>query len=286
MSKETLCVTLLLALSSIGAQSALAHDDPSETPFWAPLPVEATAMPANFIVDNQTEASLRFDVTWGQASPFSAASAEHDFGALGLYEEFLCNCVCGEDCVDCEEPMERVVDIAPGESHAFAWGGYFWRLGQSRIGSCMQPFASLSGEYLVVACTQSGAQCASTTVNLPATDPIRIVFGSESTPPECDTHPEVAERAVRSALGRMSIGSIVTDRHAVCDVETAVCHDDDEEAELGTAADTCELHAWLRDDGVEVLVHLPLPEGTLGGEQYRTWFDPYATRVRRVQYTQ
>ena len=287
MAKQTTLMSLTCGLALLTLVTAVLADEPeSQTRFLSPLPEGGIASVNTISVVNQTSAPLRLDVSWGRLSPFSAAALDSPLGALSVYAPFYCDCLCGGECVECEEPNDAWVDIAPGETTIFDWPGQLARVGLSEWGGCADLFNPAPGRYLFVVCAAGAEACTNTEVALPTVEPIQLVFNDEAQAPTCAELPDIALRAARTALARMDRNNVVRARLSECDPGAVACHDGNAEVELSTEARSCDLHAWLRAGEVELLVNLPLPEGWVGGAQFRTWFEPFATQIRRVEYTQ
>ena len=287
MVNRTMLGYLVIGLALLTFATTVSADEPeNQAPFWSELPDGGTATATTISVANQTSTPVRLDVSWGRLAPFSAAALDSTLGTFSVYAPFYCDCLCGGECVECEEPEDAWIDIAAGETTAIDWLGQLARVGMSEWGGCTDVFSPTPGRYLFVVCTAGGAACADAEVTLPAVEPIQLVLTDTAPAPTCAERADIAVRAARTALAHMDLKNIVRTRLSACYPNTVACHDGSEEVELSTEAGRCDLHAWLRSGEVELLVNVPLPEGWVGGAQFRTWLEPFATQIRRVQYTQ
>jgi len=302
---------ILFVIACGGSEAAPSHppeprtvSEPQAVPAPAPAAVAApdeapaAASPVTISILNDTDAPLRFDRTFGPASPLSVERLD---GALArgtsldqqdddLSHRWIatCACHCGPGvCPDCEPPMPVIVTLAPGERYELPWNGLFRRGATGPADNpCLVSFSPAADRYRFTGCAEQGG-CARRVARLPATEPIEIRMSARARATTCaDLDPAVMQRI--GPLVRSAVQGVLRDRPVASCPTTPTCVMPDEIAatQARTHAGECALLAIPRGFEVEYRVHLPLPEGYNGGENFAHFYDPAGARMLRARYEQ
>lgn len=259
-------------------------------------PGEARA--AEIRVINDTAHAVVLERSFGPAEPLaivrldgpldpSARVEQHDDARSARWVA-TCGCPCGEGaCPQCEPPMLVRETLAPDGVYTLPWSGRLVRDRQNDHGdTCAEPFTPPAGRYLLTACTVEGP-CARAEVRLPASGPIELRLSSAATLAACgDVSASAMERA--GATLRSSLRHVLRERPLDrCPARPRCVGPDAIEAALSDAHDQpCSLFVVPRGHELEAILLAPLPAGWSGGEQFRQWLDPDATRTLRARYEQ
>ena len=267
---------------------------PGDTPTAASGEVRATAIR----VVNDTAHPAVLERTFGPAEPLAIVRLDGPLDPTARLEQeddarsnrwvATCGCPCGDHaCPECEPPMPVSETLAPGGVYALPWSGRLVRYRQNDHGdTCAEPFAPPAGRYLLTACTTEHG-CGRAEVRLPASAPIEVRLSSALTLDACeDVSAHAMERA--GAGLRSSLRHVLRERPLDrCPARPRCVAPDAIEAALRDAHDApCSLFVVPRGRELEAILLAPLPAGWNGGEQFRQWLDPDATRVLRARYEQ
>ncbi|MBT3219087.1 MAG: hypothetical protein HN348_08355 [Proteobacteria bacterium] len=262
---------------------------PFLSPFVDTPNLDAPAQVAEIVVINDTTAALSFNVTYGLHQPFLVAPLEAELGLVSLNgKKHMCDCQCGKGrCVECEEPRTELKTVNPGESWAFDWSGKLqsYRTDDDN-GWCFDAFAAPAGPYLFK--VMKGTAVGRARVVLPTKEKIELrVVEEEGKLTKCPLGEGMVERVARASLERLRRKGGFDERLKDCRVEDAVCvlPDEVEAEKKKRQSSACSVLAVPRGE-LEVLVYLPLPPDTVGGDVFSHFFDVDGTRVHRVVYTQ
>jgi hypothetical protein len=259
-------------------------------------PGEARATEIRVINDTAHPAVL--ERTFGPAEPLAIVRLDGPLDPTARLEQeddarshrwvATCGCPCGEGaCPRCEPPMLVRETLAPDGAYTLPWSGRLVRYRQNDHGdTCAEPFAPPAGRYLLTACTLEHG-CARGELSLPASAPIELRLSSAATLAACgDVSVEAMERA--GAGLRSSLRHVLRERPLDrCPARPQCVAPDAIDAALRDAHDApCSLFVVPRGRELEAILLAPLPAGWDGGEQFRQWLDPDATRVLRARYEQ
>jgi len=257
------------------------------------VPTSDTTHPTKIVLRNGGTESVQLDVTFGPGSPVRATTLLGEYGLL-FPEDPAAHCPCPCDpkagCPECEEPEDKQVEVKAGEVYEWEWNG---RLRQYRMDMdgdyCFGVFEPAPGRHLLRACDTEAKACGVADVTLPTEDPIEIILTTELVAaPACPLPDETVQRLANLSLARMESSHVVVDRIQECDPQKARCVPADEVPtwQERMRRYPCSVFVIPRGDELESQVFLPLPEGSVGGEEYSLYFDPQGVGVRRVRYTQ
>jgi hypothetical protein len=300
------CALLLSVLLGCGGGEGERGGDPShprpeateETSPAAEDPPPAEATPATIRVLNDTDEAVTLDRSFGPAEPLGIRRLDGELDPTAELDEqddersggwvSTCECACGDDpCPECEPPPTVQVELEPGEAYELPWNGRLKRHREHPGGGiCYESFAPPRGRYLVTACTTEG-RCGRAEVTLPASETIEVRLSNAATATACsDVSPEAMERAGAGLIGQL--------RHVLRERPLDRCPDrprcvapGEIQGALREAHDEpCSLFVVPRGHEIEAILLAPLPDGYVGGEQFRHWLDPDATRVLRARFEQ
>ena len=292
---RVILVGCLLVLGACGSRRcdspAPSPDPPTGTPHTPddPLPAGGTARATAIRVHNAGTQPLRLDTSFGPLSFVGAAAEDGATGALWLEGDNFCDCVCtpGARCAECEPPEDSWLAVAPGATVDVPWNGFLRR---GRVGEeCQERFAPPAARYVFGSCA-GAPRCASTSIVLPASDPITLRF-TDSTPvsfDDCDAVPaEVRRRAAGIAI-RQVRASLRDDRLAACGADDVECVEPSalDARRSGVVHGECRHFVVPRGIYVEVETFVPLPPDSNGGERFSVIVDGAATHVQRVRFEQ
>ncbi|MFT5685835.1 MAG: hypothetical protein ACI8RZ_006789 [Myxococcota bacterium] len=284
---------MLMLLLACTTPNTIKADPPTEAP---PVVVVAKAIPTEVVVLNDTEMTVTFDRSFGPATMIHISPQGEllpsgtqiddvdDAQTGGWIATCVCDCETDEECPECEPPRDVKVTLAPGESYSIPWNGQLriWQPGND----CVTRLPVRPGEYVLTACSEEGA-CGRTERTLPSAEPVVLKMSQAAPAATCtDLSPHALRRATTASLAL--VGRILRDRPVdACGPEPTCIEPSAAEAFFAQArAQPCTTALIPRGERIELVVFLPLPADTLGGERYTHFYDPDATYLMDARYEQ
>jgi len=257
--------------------------------------VRAEPVPTTLVFMNDGAEPVVLDRSFGPAAPFalsrldgplprgSEIDDEDDSETGGWLKTCLCECGGEGPCPECEPPRYVSRTIAPGERYEVPWNGQI-RV-HDPLKGCHARQALPAGTYLLAACA-SGGPCGYVDVVLPSTIPVQVPWSGQRRADACETLSDAAVARVAGPF-KTRLTQQLRDRPVSACPDEPVCQSAEglEEA-IADASEGCGFYAIPRGDRLELLIHLPLPDGHLGGSHFRQFWDPEGLVLFEVMYEQ
>lgn len=249
--------------------------------------------PVEVVLLNDGEAPVVLDRSFGPLDPFRLHRAR-EATALVLDDAddaqtggFIatCLCACSEaPCPECEPPQQVELTLAPGERYTASWSQQLRSHDADR--DCYPRESVRPGRYWLSACAADGP-CVTTEVGLPPDGPLELRWSSLAEAPGCQhLDLEATQRATRAFRGRLN--RLLPERPVMSCAGTPRCVEASKlEAALAeTAHPDCAALVVPRGDRMELYLHLPLPEGSVGGARFKQTWDLSGRRLLAAEYPQ
>jgi len=289
-------ITALVLIACSGAPAvpepaAPAVPEPTDPPTEVlPDPVATTLV---FVNDGDEPVVL--DRSFGPAAPFAIARLDGPLPQGARIDDVddsqtgdwiqTCVCACGGpgSCPECEPPRHVSRTIAPGERYEVPWNGQLRTY--LPLEACHVRQALPAGSYLVAVCAPAGP-CAYAEAVLPTSVPVQVRWSGQRRVDSCE---ELSEPGMARVAGtfKTRLTQTLRDRPVASCPDLPACLDHEMlEQTLAGDAEDCGFYAIPRGDRVDLLIHLPLPVGHLGGARFQQTWDPEGLVLFDVKYEQ